>query len=65
MSIERAVVDPELKIALDLAVKKRYICSITRDMMCEPRIDFISEEFLPFNKIDLPTFVGLLAYGYE
>lgn len=60
-----AVVEPELKKALDWAVEKRYVCSITRDMMIIPRIPFITEEILPLNEIDLPTFVGLLAYGYE
>lgn len=60
-----AKVDEKLKIALDYAVEKRMVCSITRDMMVEPKIPFITEEIIPLNEIDLPTFVGLLAYGYE
>jgi hypothetical protein len=60
-----AEVDKNLKFALDYAVEKRLVCSITRDMMSEPRTPFITEELKPLNNIDLPTFVGLLAYGYE
>lgn len=65
MSNNKAKVDEKLKIALDYAVEKRLVCSITRDMVAEPKIPFITEEITPLNKIDLPTFVGLLAYGYE
>lgn len=65
MENEVAVVESELKKALDYALQNRCVCSITRDMMCEPRIPFITEEIIPLNDIDLPTFVGLLAYGYK
>lgn len=59
-----AEIDKELADALDFAVEKRLVCSITRDMMQEERTPFITDEIKPLNDIDLPTFVGLLAYGY-
>ena len=65
MSNNIAKVDKKLKIALDYALEKRLVCSITRDFMAVPRIPFITEEIKPLNDLNLPTFVGLLAYGYE
>lgn len=58
-------VEEKMKIALDYALERRMVCSITRDMMVVPRTPFITEEIMPLNEIDLPTFVGLLAYGYR
>lgn len=60
-----AEIDKKLSDALDYALNKRLVCSITRDMMVKPRIPFITEEIKPLNDIDLDTFVGLLAYGYK
>ena len=61
----KTIVDEKLKTALDYALENRLVCSITRDMMASPRIPFITEEIIPLNELDLPTFVGLVAYGYK